>query len=185
MTVTEYLEDLARLEVKAACITNHGEMGDFEEMCALAPAGLLVIPGVEVSSPEGDFLIFSADYDYLKALWAGQPLPAPDERPPETAVVWAHPFAGVRHGRGTPDSFIASLAGRVDGIEVYNGNWPDDAASERARQIAADYGLAELGGSDAHRRENLYRCWTETAEVNCARDLVRTIHLKETSARKA
>lgn len=180
MSTGALLRRAAALQLKVICLTNHGDMADFD---SLSPSpGLTVIPGVEISSPEGDFIVFAADHDYLRSLQVVQPLPEPSARPPGTAVIWAHPFAGTAGGRGVDDGYIASVAARVDGIEVYNGNWPDAEASARAREIARRFGLAELGGSDAHREKSLLRCWTEVEGVGGARELVAAIRERRTGA---
>lgn len=186
MSIAEYLSALEEFGATAACLTNHGDMGDFDEMAAAAPEGLAVIPGVEVSSAEGDFIVFSADTGYLRSLEALQSLPARESRPVGTAIIWVHPFAGVPGGSGVSKEFIRHVARQVHGIEVYNGNWPDSEASERAREIAAAYDLAELGGSDAHRHRSLYRCWTEVEDTICSpRDLVEAIKTRATIAAEA
>lgn len=182
MSTAQYLEAAAILGLSAACITNHGNMDDFDRLAAAAPDSLTVIPGVEISSAEGDFLIFSSDLGFLRSLEAVQELPAPGARPGGTAVVWAHPFAGIPGGAAAGGDHIGFVASQVDGIEVFNGNWPDLMASAAARRIAEDYGLAELGGSDAHRRESLYSCWTEVGEVNGPADLVEAIRARATLA---
>lgn len=182
MSIGEYLSALEAAGAAAACLTNHGDVGDYEEMAALAPESLAVIPGVEISSEEGDFIVFSAGLGYLRSLEALQGLPEMQARPEGTAIVWVHPFAGIPGGSGISEEFIRHVARRVDGIEVYNGNWPDDKASVLAREIAAAFGLAELGGSDAHQRRALYRCWTEVESAGSAGELIEAIKAKATVA---
>lgn len=182
MEVSSYLEAAAELGLQAICITNHGNMDDFDTLVRLAPSGLIVIPAVEISSIFGDFLVFSTEDDFLRSLQAAQPLPGRSDRPDESAVVWAHPFAGAAGGVMMGEEFLARVARGVDGIEVYNGNWPDEEASGVARQLANRYGLAEMGGSDAHGRSNLLRCWTEVKEVGSAADLIKAIKTRSTRA---
>ena len=182
MSVDACLQAVLELGLGAICVTNHGNMSDYDDLVRLAPAGLKVIPGVEISSIDGDFLIFSTDFGFLRGLKPAQPLPARAERPVETAVVWAHPFAGAAGGSLMREDYLERVAFEVDGIEVYNGNWPDEKASRKARRLANQYKLAELGGSDAHRRENLMRCWTEVGEIAGAADLINTIRKRETRA---
>lgn len=184
MAVNSYLAALAASDINVACVTNHGNMSDYDALVILAPNHLSIIPGVEISSREGDFLIFSRDFDYLRTLDALQPLPERKERPEGTAVVWAHPFAGTAGGLNMGEQYLASVAPRVDGIEVYNGNWPDEPASLISRLIAERYHLAQLGGSDAHRRKNLFRCWTEVPEIKSPEELVQAILSRETTAVK-
>lgn len=182
MSIAQYLSALGEAGAAVACLTNHGDVGDYEEMAALAPEDLVVIPGVEISSKEGDFIVFSDEPGYLRSLEALQGLPEMQARPEATAVVWVHPFAGIPGGSGVSDEFIRNVARKVDGIEVYNGNWPDEKASILACEIAAAYGLAELGGSDAHQRRALYRCWTEVESAGSAGDLIEAIKEKATVA---
>ncbi len=178
--VESCLQAVEMMGVDSICITNHGEMEDYRRLNRLAPAGLSVTPGVEISSPEGDFLLFSADVAFLETLLPVQDLPARRDRPAGTAVVWAHPFAGIPGGLAVTDSHVQGVAGSVDGIEVFNGNWPDERASGRAEEIAVHYGLARLGGSDSHRRRQLFRCWTEVEEGT----LVEAILRRKTSAHR-
>jgi len=185
MSIEAYLEAALVLGLETICITNHGETGDYETLVALAPGELHIIPGVEISSPEGDFLVFSTDETFLGTLNAVQSLPDRCSRPPRTAVVWAHPFAGNPGAADTGSEYIRGIATGIDGIEVYNGNWPDEEASDLALRIARDYDLAELGGSDAHRRESLMRCHTVfNGEITNAAELVAAILEKRTAAVK-
>lgn len=185
MTTKAYLEAAALLDLSVIFVTNHGNMVDYDSLKTAAPADMVIIPGVEISSREGDFLIYSVDHDFLRTLQADQPLPPREERPLQTAVVWAHPFAGRPGALGMSQEYIAGVASSVDGIEVYNGNWPDDEASIEAARIATKYGLAELGGSDTHRREQLMRCWTEMGEeIKTGADFVEAIKNRNTTANK-
>jgi len=182
MSISAYLEAVSKHGLNTICLTNHGNVEDYLVLKQEAPAGLTVIPGVEISSEYGDFLIFSTDFDFLSSLKILQGLPPREDRPKESAVVWAHPFAGLA-GKQLPEDFVKRVAVQVDGIEVYNGNWPDEEASERAREIAGRYDLAELGGSDAHRCEDLLKCYTEVkVVVASAAELIGAIKNKLTQA---
>jgi len=186
MPVREYLEAALALGLETICITNHGDMNDYEALRGSAPGHLHVIPGVEISSPDGDFLVFSADNAFLSGLEAVQHLPEPNRRPSGTAVVWAHPFAGNPGGAGASGEYIREIVAGIDGIEVFNGNWPDDDASRLARSIAEQYGLAELGGSDSHRSDFLMRCHTEFEnDIKNAANLVAAILGRQTVAVKS
>ena len=181
MGIAAYLEAIAKQGLTAACVTNHGDMADYRLLADVAPAGLVLIPGVEISSETGDFLIYSTDFDFLSSLSAIQKLPPRSQRPAQCVVIWAHPFAGVSE-RDVFEEFTDGVAAQVDAVEVYNGNWPDEEASVRARRIAARFGLAETGGSDAHRREDLLRCYTELEGIGSAADLIEAISCRMTRA---
>ncbi len=183
MSVYQYLTAAASLGLTAICLTNHGDMRDAAALESAAPAGLTVVAGVEISSPEGDFLIFSEDRHFLKSLKPVQHLPERFIRPRGTAVVWAHPFAGNAGGRDASEAYISGIASRVDGIEVCNGRWPDREAGLLASRIAADFKLAELGGSDAHQIDEIMRCGTSfDMEIKNAADLVAAILNRNTRA---
>ncbi|MHB0867099.1 MAG: PHP domain-containing protein [Thermoleophilia bacterium] len=182
MSVDAYLKAALKMEWQALCVTNHGDMADYDELVRQAGNQLLVIPGVEISSPEGDFLLFSTDLDFLRTLTPIQTLPSRADRPDQSAVVWAHPFAGVAGGLGVGEEYLARTAAQVDGIEVFNGNWPDDAAGEAARRLAESCELAQLGGSDSHRQKDLMRCWTELDRVEDAAGLISAIMSGATKA---
>ncbi len=183
LSIGEYLREAGVKGLKTICVTNHGDMEDYDYLATTGSPGVLVIPGVEISSEQGDFLVYSADLEFLRGLQPLMPLPDRRSRPEETAVVWAHPFAGIGGGRA-PAEFIEQVARQVDGIEVYNGNWPDQEASRRARDVAVRYGLAEMGGSDMHRPGHLLRCYTLIdGGINGVGDLVSAILAGETEAR--
>lgn len=185
MGIEAYLEAASSLGLEAICVTNHGEISDYKTLVTLAPEQLHVIPGVEISSPDGDFLVFSTDMDFLGSLNAVQALPDRQSRPFRTAVVWAHPFAGNPGGESAGSEYIRGIAAEIDGIEVYNGNWPDEEASALSRRIALEYDLAELGGSDSHQRESLMRCNTVfSREITNVAELVAAILDRETVAVK-
>ena len=165
------------------CLTNHGDIDDASRLEQLSPTGLSIITGVEISSTVGDFIIFSDDRAFLRSLMPEQQLPERAARPKNTAVVWAHPFAGNPGGLNANADYIKDMASRVDGIEVYNGRWPDTLAASLAQEIAGEYSLAELGGSDAHQVGQLMLCWTAIAgEITSTAELVEAIRGGNTTA---
>ena len=64
MSLTAFLETLQHQVINAVCLTNHGNLKDYEDLAAMAPQGIAIIPGVEISSTSGDFLVFSVDLDF-------------------------------------------------------------------------------------------------------------------------
>ncbi len=180
MDTRSYLKALGELGLACACLTNHGDMKDFDSITRDAPRELTMIAGVEISAPRGDFLLFATDLEFLDGLAPAQELPSRNRRPQQTAVVWAHPFAGIPGGLEIDDAHVRDVAEAVDAIEIYNGNWPDAAASGRAMKIARHYGLAEVGGSDSHSADQLMRCWTEADQICGAEDLIEAILSGET-----
>lgn len=185
MTIAAYADAIEQLGLRCACLTNHGDMLDYGSLLGLLPDSVILVPGVEISSTRGDFLIYSTDLDFLRGLEPIQELPPQEDLPERSALVWAHPFAGIPGGLGPSDDHVSGIAGRVDGIEVYNGNWPDEPASRTAMDIADHYGLAPVGGGDAHRLSQLGRCWTEMDEVKSVPDFIEAVKSGRTQAVRA
>ena len=85
----------------------------------------------------------------------------------------------------------AMVAGVVDAVEVYNGNWLGERFVTTAEQIAAQMGVARTGGSDAHVAGQLMVCYTElpdpvrsTADVVAALKQRRTVPHRPEARRK-
>lgn len=128
-------------------ITDHDTLeGAFRARDA-APAGLSVIIGCEVNTPEGD-LVFAfllrplpRDLSAREAILAG--------REQGALVGIPHPYDRTRRSLllepGNED-----LVQLVDWIEAWNGRVRYRAANERAAALARGVGLPGVGVSDAH-----------------------------------
>ncbi len=149
--------------IEAVALTNHGDISDNLRLGpALAAEGVLLVDGVEISTLFGDFVIFSADLDYLETLRSVQDAPRAGSVPQDAAVVWVHPGAGGgRSGSAYYPGIERMVAGVVDAVEVYNGSWLGDRYVRIAEQIALELGTARTGGSDAHDPAELMTCYTE------------------------
>ena len=139
---------MAHSFVKVAAITDHDSVRGCKATIELAEAypDILIIPGVEISTTEGDLLVLGTEE-----------LP-PKPWTPETVVdysksvgaitIVAHPFR--EYGMG-------DLARKynVDAIEVLNGNSTVTANNE-AKVLAKSMGLPGTAGSDAHQVSELF-----------------------------
>jgi predicted metal-dependent phosphoesterase TrpH len=178
ITHDAYVERCGALGVEAIALTNHGDVSDNRILQSrLADLGVVLVHGVEISTLYGDYVIFSPDLEYLATLRDVQRLPRPDEIPETAAIVWVHPAAG---GGRSGSSYYRGLAETVgpfiDGVEVYNGTWSGSRYVETARAIAADFGLAATGGSDAHQTEDIGRCTTQMPwPIKSTADVVRAL----------
>ena len=111
---------------------------------------LVVLPGIEFSFAEGDFLVFGLDKVVLPELGEDYSL--------ETCLALAHREGGVvvqahpyRHG-GRP-------VHGVDAVETCNGGNSDEH-NRRAETWSRENGVLGLAGSDAHQGGELGRCCT-------------------------
>jgi predicted metal-dependent phosphoesterase TrpH len=169
--------------IEAVALTNHGDISDNRKLGpALAAEGVLLIDGLEISTLFGDFVIFSADLDYLETLRAVQDAPRPGTVPDDAAVVWVHPGAGGgRSGSPYYPGIENMVAGAVDAVEVFNGQWLGDRYVTIAEQIAGSLGAARTGGSDAHQPGDLMVCYTELPDpVTGTADVVEALQLGRT-----
>jgi predicted metal-dependent phosphoesterase TrpH len=169
--------------IEAVALTNHGDISDNRKLGpALAAEGVLLVDGIEISTLFGDFVIFSADLDYLETLRAVQDAPRPGMVPEDAAVVWVHPGAGGgRSGTAYYPGKENMDAGAVDAVEVFNGSWLGDRYVGIAEQIAGSLGAARTGGSDAHQPGDLMMCYTELPDpVTGTADVVQALQFGRT-----
>jgi predicted metal-dependent phosphoesterase TrpH len=110
-----------------------------------AGSGLIIIPGIEVSTKQGHLLV----------LGVREPLP-PGRHVMETirlarslggVTILPHPYHMWRHGvaRRVPESI-----GAVDAIEVFNSRYIVGSANRKAARVARKVRISQVGGSDAH-----------------------------------
>jgi len=134
--------------IKVAAVTDHDSVRGCRATVELASVypDVLIIPGVEITTPQGDMLVLGTEelppkpwtpeavVDYAKSVGA--------------VSVAAHPFR--EYGMG-------NLAGnyRFDAIEVLNGN-ASAAANSEAKTLAKTMGLPGTAGSDAHQVSELF-----------------------------
>jgi len=151
------------------CITDHDTtavLAQIEE--GFQSDGLLVLVGMEYSTPQGDFLA----YGQVESLVPGMDAPDLFEAVADMggAVIAAHPFRGWRPADVSVLNNIALSA-----IEVVNGrntNVEDELAADLARKLRKSI----TSGSDAHSLDELGRFPTRfNAPIASRADLVNAI----------
>jgi predicted metal-dependent phosphoesterase TrpH len=147
-SVESVLEHAAAAGLDGVAVTDHDTTAESVRATELAPDyGLLVIPGVEVSTADGHLLALGVT-----------DAPDPGRSLAETArwvadrdgvSVVPHPFQRWRHGARRRQMDAAD----VDAIEVYNAHTLTGLRNGQARSYADSRGVPGVGGSDAHRPE--------------------------------
>jgi hypothetical protein len=150
------LDQALRRGVKAISITDHDNLEGSLEAMAKAPAGLMVVPGMEITSEVGDII----------ALFIHKPIEAVDlegivreVRAQDGLLYLPHPFRGRR-------SLSLELVKNMDVFEVLNGRSQgidynnDQFGDAEIVQFAQEYGLCGMGGSDAHKSHEQHRVLT-------------------------
>ena len=179
----DYIARCAEAGVEAVALTNHGDVADNRVLeGALAAEGVLLIHGVEISTLFGDFVIFSADLDYLATFRDVQDFVRAGELRDDAAMVWVHPAAGGgRSGSAYYPGLERMVAGSIHAVEVFNGSWLGGKYVQTAEQIAGQLGLARTGGSDAHDAAELMACYTELPDpIRSTADVVDALQRRRT-----
>jgi predicted metal-dependent phosphoesterase TrpH len=134
--------------IKAAAVTDHDSVRGCKATVELASAypDILIIPGVEISTLQGDMLILGTEelpprpwtpkavVDYAKSIGG--------------VSIVAHPYR--EYGMGDLARNI-----KVDAIEVLNGG-STASMNNQAKELAKSMGLPGTAGSDAHQLSELF-----------------------------
>ena len=134
--------------IKVAAVTDHDSVRGCKATVELASAypDILIIPGVEISTPQGDMLVLGTEE-----------LP-PRPWTPEAVVDYAKSTGGVSIVAHPYREYgMGDLARnyKVDAVEVLNGG-STSAANNQAKELAKSMGLPGTAGSDAHQLSELF-----------------------------
>ena len=153
-SVDEIIEDAKRIGLDGICLTDHNFQWARPDVAALRKKhGFTVLRGCEVTTVQGDILVFGLDEDIPGIIT----LTELAEK--VTAVggfmIAAHPFRGflvVGGDKLVPD--VEKAAARpvfslVDGVEVLNSKVTTDE-NRFCGKVTEILGLPATGGSDAH-----------------------------------
>jgi hypothetical protein len=144
---------VAHKSVKAAAVTDHDTTNGLEETRRLAKAypDILIIPGVEISTKEGDILVLGAETTPPKP-WTTQNIVDFAQTNNYVSIV-AHPYR--EYGMGD-----LARNYKFDAIEVINGE-STPQANKQAHELAKTMKLPGTAGSDAHSPKEPLTVYTE------------------------
>ncbi len=162
MSPREVLKIARRIGLSGVAITDHDTVdGCLEAIRANVSGDLLVVPGIEVSTPSGHILVYGLHEAPRKNVSVEELIDYARSQGAVTAL--AHPFGKVFFGKyPIVDSEIVE---RLDLIEGINGRIPM-VSNRKAIALALAYGKPAIGGSDAHIPEELGTAATYLLE-NC------------------
>lgn len=158
-TPEEVLDRAAEVGLDGLAITEHDSYEKSRIFLELAPRyDLVVFAGAEVATRDGHYLVFSEDSERWNRCCDGhmdtQAL-IDEVNSCGGAVVAAHPY---RYGSSFSALHLERLRG-LAAIEACNGaNLREE--NRRALDLARSLALPVTGGSDAHRIEEIGRCYT-------------------------
>ncbi len=146
--------------IKALAITDHNTVEGYHKVHELASAyqDILIIPGVEVSTIEGDLIVLGIA-ELPQKPWTAENV-IDFARKKQALTIAAHPYRA--HGMGDLTKNYD-----VDAIEVLNGI-SSPQVNKMAENLAKEMGLPGVAGSDAHQANEL---WTTYTEVQASPDI--------------
>lgn len=139
--------------IKVAAVTDHDSTRGCRATVELASAypDILVIPGVEISTVEGDVVVLGT-YELPPKPWTPEVV-ADFARSVGGVSIVAHPFRTYGMGERARNY-------KVDVIEVLNGGSSKEANNE-AKEFAKSLGLPGTAGSDAHQVSELFSVYNK------------------------
>ena len=146
--------------IKAIAITDHNTVEGYYKVRELASAyqDILIIPGVEVSTIDGDLIVLGVA-ELPPRPWTVQSV-IDFAREKEALTIAAHPYREYGLGDLTKNY-------DVDAIEILNGASASHI-NKLAENLAKAMGLPGVAGSDAHHVNEL---WTVYTEIQASSDI--------------
>jgi len=152
--VDQLIEAAQRIGLNAICLTDHNYVWTPEKTEDLTQKhGFLVLRGNEITTDQGDMLVFGMDEDIKGIIKLTALKQLVDDA--GAFVIVAHPFRGFLVFNTSQIGLTAEKAMErpayqlVDAMEVLNGKVTREE-NAFAREVAAGLGLPMTGGSDAH-----------------------------------
>jgi predicted metal-dependent phosphoesterase TrpH len=139
--------------IKVAAVTDHDTVkgcGVTRQLASAYP-DILIIPGVEISTPNGDIVILGTEEMPPKPWTVEGVVDFARDRNYVSVVV--HPYR--EYGMGD-----LARNYKVDAIEILNG-CSSPSANKLAQNLAKLMGLPGVAGSDAHQPSELLTVYTE------------------------
>jgi predicted metal-dependent phosphoesterase TrpH len=139
--------------IKVASVTDHDTVKGISAVLKLASSypDILIIPGVEISTAEGDLLVLGTE-EMPPQPWTVENI-IDFAQDTDCVSVVAHPYR--EYGMGD-----LARTYKVDAIEVLNGE-SSLYTNKLARELAKSMDLPGVAGSDAHQPSELCTVYTE------------------------
>ena len=138
--------------IKIAAVTDHDSVRGCRATVELASAypDVLIIPGVEITTPQGDIVVLGIE-ELPPRPWTPEVV-ADYAKSVDGVSIVAHPFR--EYGMGD-----LARNYKVDAIEVLNGG-SSSSANAQAKELAKSMDLPGTAGSDAHQLSELFSVCT-------------------------
>lgn len=170
-----------RIGLDGIAITDHNTMSAVVSARNVASEDLLVVPGEEIDTPEGQLIgLFLSD---TIDPWQSPGTVINEIHEQGGIVLTPHPFDSIREGLTT----IADYVEMIDVVETLNSRCVRRRYNERAQAFVKKHQLPATGGSDAHFAHEIGTAYTQvqidsetTDEINrlsAVKDALRAGHV--------
>lgn len=153
--VKDIIAQAKRRKLDIIGITDHGTRDGALEAARTARK-LQVLIGQEVKTKQGDVLVFNVSED----LPEGEDADRTCKRAHQMGgiVIIPHPFDPLRQGTGKHTEKLAKYA---HAVEAFNPKCFFGWSNKKAEQFAEQTGITGIASSDAHRKEEVGRAYTQ------------------------
>jgi len=156
----EQVEAALQKGINCLAVTDHGEIkGAMEAIECAEGKPILIIPGIEVKTKEGDILGLNVREIILNKLSAEETIKKIREL--GGLAIIPHPFGWFCSFKGN----LKKLVSEIDGIEVLNASI-FGPGNKTALELAKKYNLSFTAGSDAHFPNFVGRAYLEIPGEN-------------------
>jgi predicted metal-dependent phosphoesterase TrpH len=156
----EIVDKAIRKGIDCLAITDHGEVkGALEAIEYAKGKPILIIPGIEVKSKEGDILGLNVKEKISNKLWAKETIKRIKEQ--GGFVIIPHPFGLFCKFRGN----LKELIKEIDAIEILNASIFGNG-NEIAKKFAKENNLPFTVGTDSHFPNFIGKCYLEIPGEN-------------------
>lgn len=180
-----YAAAIEKARLPVATVTDYGTV---DGVVALEKrlGGVLIVYGVELTTHEGQFLVYSSDRKFLQTLPPRLRTLDHLPRTKETAVIWAHPRVPWQNGWRAPfqsKPLTKFIFRRVDGVEFFNGammamgkrGGVEPHYHDILRQQVEKWGVAAVGGSACQTEAGFLSAWTTFPALRNSQDFITAI----------
>jgi len=163
--------------IKVAAITDHDSVRGCRAAVELASAypDILIIPGVEISTQQGDVLVLGT-YELPPKPWTPDTVADFAKSAGGVSIV-AHPFREYGMGERARNY-------KFEAIEVLNGG-SSKQANDQAKEFARSLGLPGTAGSDAHQVSELFSVYNKVEAAMDVDSVLKAIRKGSVSAHTA
>jgi predicted metal-dependent phosphoesterase TrpH len=156
----EVVEKAIKEGIDCLAITDHGEIkGAFEAMEYAKGKPILIIPGIEIKSKEGDILGINVKQKIPPRLSAKETIKRIKEQ--GGFVIIPHPFALFEKFKGN----LKEIINEIDAIEILNCSI-FGRGNKIAKEFAKKMNIPFTVGSDSHSANFIGKCYFEIEGKN-------------------